>query len=986
MVPFQKINNITGWAVFAVAMIVYTLTLELTASFWDCGEFIAVSYKLMVPHPPGAPFFLLTGRLFSFLALGDVERVAFWINMLSVLSSGFTILFMFWTVVLLGRKIMGVELGKETRYQTFVLMGAGAAAALAYTFSDSFWFSAVEAEVYAMSSFFTAFVVWAMLKWDLIEDERDENRWLILIAYMVGLSIGVHLLNLVTLPALGLIYYYKKAKNPSWWGVFGALIVSTLIVLIINNGVIPGLPTIAGSFEIFFVNSIGLPFGSGIVVFLLLFIGALVYGIVWSEKQDKALINTALLCFSFILIGYSSYALVVIRSSYDPPIDENDPEDIMSVVSYLKREQYGSRPLLYGPYFTAEVVDQKVGSAVYVKGEEEYEISDYKIEYVYSPDQMTIIPRAWSSSSNHPQRYREILGLQPGQVPTFTDNLVFLFKHQIGHMYLRYFMWNFAGRQSDIQDAGWLSPVLAVKNAPESITSNRGRNNYFMIPLILGLIGLFYNYRKHPESFGFVFMLFILMGIALIFYLNSPPTEPRERDYIYAGSYYAFAFWIGFAVIGIASGIRRFVDNPKIAGAVAVALGMTAPIIMAAENWDDHDRSDRYFSVDTAKNFLASCAPNAILFTGGDNDTFPLWYAQEVEGFRTDVRVVVLSYANTDWYIEQMTRQAYESEPFPYTLSNQQYRQGGPNDVVFYQAMVDNPINLKQYIRLLSEDNLQLRRQTPYGGYNLVPNRTLFLDVDTARVREMDIIPETKQELLVPRMVFGMKGNVLEKKDVMILDLISTNDWERPIYFNNTSMQGINFDLTDYLIQEGQAFRLLPIKRPSNADFVDTETMYDNMMNNFYYRELNNPNSYYSKDYRGFAQNYRSSFNSLAEALIAEDKETRAAEVLNTSLEIIPDESVPFDISNAFSVDIFFQLGEVDTAKQIAETMAVRADEDLAYYIENDIHIGFEVQKNLGILQLLSRTMDRFGETDLAERYNSLMRNHYDALTIYQNR
>jgi len=825
-----------------------------------------------------------------------------------------------------------------------------------------------------------------MLRWDLIKDKADENRWLVLIAYMVGLSIGVHLLNLVTLPALGLIYYYKKAKSPTWWGVFGSLGVSGIIILIVNYGVIPGLPSLAGSFEIFFVNAIGLPFGSGIVIFMTLFLGVLAYGVMWSQKNKRPLVNTALLCFSFILIGYSSYAIILIRSSYDPPVDENDPEDIMSAVSYLKREQYGSRPLLYGPYFTAEIIDQKVGSPDYIKGEEEYEISDYDIEYVYDPSQLTILPRAWSSSGNHPQRYREILGLGPNQVPTFTDNLVYLFKHQIGHMYLRYFMWNFAGRQSDIQNSGWLSPALAMKDTPESIKSNEARNNYFMIPLLLGIFGLYYNYRKHPESFGFVFMLFFLLGIALILYLNSPPTEPRERDYIYAGSYYAFAFWIGFAVIGLASGIKRFVANRKAAGIAAVTIGLVAPILMATQNWDDHDRSNRFFSVDTAKNFLASCAPNAILFTGGDNDTFPLWYVQEVEGFRTDVRVVVLSYANTDWYIEQMTRRAYESQPFPYTLSAHQYRQGGPNDILFYQPIVDNAISAKQFIKLLSQDNQQLRIKREFGEYNLVPNKTFYLDIDTVKVLEMGIIPDSKRDLLVNRMVFSMKGNVLEKKDLMILDLIATNDWERPIYFNNTSMQGVNLNLNNYLIQEGQAFRLLPIQRPSAADFVNTEIMYDNMMHNFQYRELNNPDAYYNKDYRGFVQNYRSSFNSLAEALISEEKEEQASEVLNASLEVMPDIAIPYDVSNAFSVDIFFKLGEVDTAKQIAETMAVRADDDLAYYIENDLILGMEVQKNIAILQLLARTMDMYGENDLAEEYSILWRGYYDALNIYRSR
>ena len=980
---FRKINNITGWIICAIATLVYTLTLELTASYWDAGEFIAVSYKLMVPHPPGAPFYLLIGRLFSFLALGEVERVAFWINMVSVLCSSGTILFMFWTITMLGRKILGVKIGEETSNHTLLLMGAGVVGAFAYTFSDSFWFSAVEAEVYAMSSFFTAIVVWTILKWELIEDSSKSNRWLLLMAYLIGLSIGVHLLNLVTFPALALVYYFKRKNHQTTLrGILITLTISTIVVLLINDFIIPGLPLVAGSFEIFFVNSIGMPFGTGVIVFVLLFLSALAYGIYWSQKNRKELANTALLSFAFILIGYSSYSLIVIRSSYDPPIDQNDPSDIMSVVSYLKREQYGSRPLLHGAYFTAKVVDYKVGARVWVKGEEKYEVARHKIEYVFDPEQTTIFPRAWSSTGDHPQRYREILGLMEGEVPTFTDNIVYFFKRQVGFMYLRYFMWNFAGRQSDIQDAAWLSPVLSQKDAPPSIKNNRARNNYFMIPLLLGLIGFFYTYRKNREVLGFIFMLFILLGVALVFYLNSPPVEPRERDYIYVGSYYAFAIWIGMSVLGMASLSKRVFRKNNISVGIAIGLGMIAPLIMALQNWDDHDRSDRYFSVDSAKNFLASCAPNAILFTGGDNDTFPLWYVQEVEGFRTDVRVVVLTYANTDWYIEQMTRKAYESDPFPFTLSANHYRQGGPNDALYLKQLIDQPINAKQFINLINENNPQLRRKSRFGDYNLVPSKDFYLDINLQDVIKRGIIPKSKMNLMVERMSWQLQGNVMEKKDLMILDLIVTNNWDRPIYFNNTSLQGINFNFEDYLIQEGQTFRLLPIKNDSDLDFVNTDIMYDNLMNKFHFRELDSPNVYYNERYRNFVLNQRSSFNTLAEALITENKKNKAIEVIHTSLERMPDIAVPYDYTATTTVELLFQLEEIDTAKEIASNLAVKADRELQYYIENHINVGIETQKDLFILRNLSFTMDAFGEDELALEYSTILRNHSDALQV----
>ncbi len=986
MNSFQKINNISGWAIFAIATSVYAVTMEMTASYWDAGEFIAVSYKLMVPHPPGAPLYLLIGRMFSFLALGNVENVAYWINMLSVVSSGFTIMFMYWSIVLLGRKLMEVKKGEESTFQTWTLVGAGVVGSLAYTFSDSFWFSAVEAEVYAMSSFFTAFVVWAILKWDLIEDSRTANKWLILIAYMVGLSIGVHLLNLVTIPALALIYYFKKKEIYSWRSMILTIIASGILILIINNLVIPGLPSVAGSFEIFFVNVLGLPFGSGVIAFMIVFLGALVYGVIWSHKRSKETLNTALLSFAFILIGYSCYALVVIRSSYDPPIDENDPENIMSFVSYLKREQYGSPPLIHGPYFTAEVIDRKIGAPVYVKGEEKYEIADYKLKYIYDPKQETIFPRVWSSSANHPQKYREILGLRQNETPTFTDNVAFLFKHQLGHMYMRYFMWNFAGRESDLQDSVWLSPVAAFADTPSSIASNRGRNNYFMIPLLVGLIGLFYTYKKNKQVFSFVLMLFVLLGVALIFYLNSPPVEPRERDYIYVGSYYAFSIWIGLAVIGIAQLLFNKTKNVKVAVAVSILIGLLAPILMATQNFDDHDRSDRYFSVDSAKNLLSSCAPNAILFTGGDNDTFPLWYVQEVEGFRTDVRVVVQSYANTDWYIRQMRRQAYDSEPLPFTLSSAQYRQGGPNDFLVYRPLVEGSINLKQYIKLLNEENPQLRASSKFGEYNLVPGKEMFLDIDTTRVLDMGIIPDDKRNILVDRMSIKLKGNILEKKDLMVLDLIATNDWVRPIYFNNTSKLGISFDLDDSLIQEGEAFRLLPVCNVSGYALVNTGLMYDNLINNFFYRELDNPDTYYNEYYRNFVLNQRSNFNTLTSALIREKKELEASEVLNASLARMPDIAIPYDYTSAASADLLMQLGEIGKAKKIAQVMAHRADEQLGYYIDNNISIGLEIEKNLAIMQTLSRSMDKYGETELAVKYNDILRDHYNSLSVINDR
>ncbi|MEM9678696.1 MAG: DUF2723 domain-containing protein [Bacteroidota bacterium] len=976
---FKKINNTGGWLLFGISTLVYLLTVEETASYWDCGEFIAVSYKLMVPHPPGAPFFLLLGRIFSFLSFGDVTQVAFWINMISVLSSGFTILFLFWTISMFARKILKVKNTADLNQdQTWLIMGASAIGALAYTFSESFWFSAVEGEVYAMSSFFTAFVVWAILKWDLMEDESRANRWLILIAYMMGLSIGVHLLNLVTIPALGLIYYFKKYK-PNEWGIIAALGISGLMIIFVNNLVIPGLPSIAGHFEIFFVNTLGLPFGSGALFFGLLILSSLVWGISYSIKKQKAVLNTLLLGICFILVGYSSYTLVLIRSQYNPPIDQNNPEDIMSFVKYLKREQYGSRPLLHGQYFTARPVDTKEGAPEYVKGEDEYEIADRRLSYVYDPAHTTVLPRMYSSDPRHIERYREVVGLREGEKPSFGNNLTFMIKHQMGWMYMRYFLFNFAGRQSDIQDADWLRPWDAFDDVPEALAENKGRNNYFMIPVILGLIGLFYQLGKDKKNFAVVTMLFFLTGLALILYLNSPPIEPRERDYIYAGSYYAFAIWIGFSVMAIAEGIGKLIANKKASAVIASAVCLIGPAIMAQQNWDDHDRSDRFFSVDSAKNFLASCEDNAVLYTGGDNDTFPLWYSQDVEGFRTDMRVIVLSYYNTDWYIEQMMRDVYESKELPYTLTLDNYRQGGFNDYLPFEDLGLKSIDVKQYLQLLKNNDKRLRL---YPSANVLPSKTLTLNVDVDKVRQLGIIPAGMDSLVVPQMVLKMKPgkNGLEKKDLAILDNIATADWERPIYVNNTSMQQISYDLSPYAVQEGNAFRILPVKNPnSREDFVNTEAMYENIMNKFQFRNLDNPDVYYTQDYRNFAQNHRSSMNTLATALLDKGDKERARKVLLKNLEEIPDKAIRYDLTNSTMVSLLFQVGEEDRALEIAEVMGDRAIEMLNYLVRENAEIGLNLQMNLFILGELQRSLSANGHDELAtkyeEKYNEIVGN-----------
>ena len=984
MYSYKNLNNYTGWLSFLIALIVYSITVEDTASFWDAGEFIAVSNKLEVPHPPGAPFYLLLGRFFSLFAFNNPELVALSINFLSVIASAFTILFLFWTITHLSSKIIK----PDNNTNIFLILISGITGAISFTFTDSFWFSAVEAEVYAMSSFFTAFVFWAILRWEATDDPIKQHKWIILIAYMMGLSIGVHLLNLVAIPALALIIYFKKYKNITLLGISLSLAMSLLIVGIIVEGIIPGLPSMASFVERFFVNSLGLPFGSGIIFFIIVFLSLLVYLLKFSQEREKVTLNISLLSLTFILIGYSSYSLVLIRSNYNPPIDENNPENILNFISYLKREQYGYRPLFKGQYFDAEVIKQEETGVSYKKGKDKYEIKEKKFSYVYDDKRTTIFPRMYSSSPNHIERYREITNLNKNQKPTFSDNLEFFFKYQIGHMYLRYFLWNFSGRESDIQNAKWLGLLNKFDKVPYQIEVNKARNNYLMIPLLLGIIGLLFQFYRDRKSFYVVMLLFILTGIALVVYLNSPPIEPRERDYIYAGSYYAFSIWIGFGSLFLYSILQKIFKKDKISLAICFLLSIQSPIILANQNWDDHDRSNRYLTVDSAKNLLASCAPNSILFTGGDNDTFPLWYVQEVENFRTDVRVIVLSYFNTDWYIEQMMSKKNKSEKIDFSVSLDSYIQGGLNDYLPYRndsRIQNRPISLKGYINLVKRNSKAIQVPTSVSNYNSIPSKSFWL----ASIDKENLLGKFNsyyQDTLLINLKNNKNG--LEKKDLAFLDLLQANNWERPIYFNNTSLNGIGLELKRNVVQEGFAYRLLPILSPNSGSLIDSEKMYKNLMYNSFWRGLDDERAYFSEDHRGFIMNYRSTFNTLIKELINKKEYDKALEVINKSLEIIPDKAIMYDHFSVQIVEYLINLNEkadmetLELANNIAEISSKRADEILNYYYDNNINNRYEIQRNLVSLNTLARAYSRNSDQELSKKYRELFENNYSRNSV----
>lgn len=969
---FKRINNFTGWAVFVIAAIVYTLTVEPTASFWDCGEFIAASYKLQVPHPPGAPIFLMVNRMFALLAGSDVSKVAFWINMQSVLSSAGASLFLFWTITLLGRKVLKKAENTLSAGETWLLMGAGLVGSLAYTFSDSAWWSAVEAEVYAMSSFFTAFVFWAILKWELIEDESAANRWLVFIGYMIGLSTGVHLLNLVALPALGLVYYYKNYKF-SIMGLLAALGISGAAILFIMLGVIPGLPSLAGSIEIFFVNSLGLPFNSGIIFFALLFIGALVFGIYYTQKTQKVLLNTIILSFTFIIIGYSCYMLALVRSNYNPPINENDPSNVIEFVKYLKREQYGDRPLFFGPTFVTQLVDTKRTTPVYLKGKDKYEIYDHKIEYIYEDRGQMLFPRLFSRQDNHPQLYRQKLGLRADERPTFGDNLEFLFTYQIGYMYFRYFGWNFIGRESDIEGARALNPVLAAKAVPDELKQNKARNNFWALPLILGAIGLVFHFSRDKEGFWATFILYFLTGIALVLYLNSPPVEPRERDYIYVGSFYAFTIWIGLGVLALGDFLIKYLKNPQTTAIAASAISLVVPGIMLQQGYDDHDRSGRYMQVDWAKNLLNSCAPNAILFTGGDNDTFPLWYVQDVEGFRTDVRVCNLSLLGTEWYISQMKRKVYESDALPITLEEKNYKGKNEQIPVIENEAVKGGLNLKQYMQLVKDENPAI--QYAYGDEKLtiLPARTLVLPVDVNAVRSMGIVKPELQDSIKSEMVWTINRGDLLKPDLIMLDMIANNNWKRPIYFNTTLSQSSYLGLKEFMQQEGYAMRLLPVRIASARDgYVNSDVMFENLMKKTFWRNTDNPKVYYDANYRALPTIVpRRAFLELAEQLVLEGKTDKAREAALYCLKVLPDQTIPFDLYTTPLISVLFKAGDEKKAMEVAKIMGDRAVKNLDYYMQQDPQ-NDDSRLNMYILSQVVNSLKEAGKKE-ADAYEKVL-------------
>lgn len=1008
---YKKINNIAGWAVFAIALFVYVSTVEPTVSFWDCGEYIATSVKLQVGHPPGAPFFQLTGAALSELAFGNVEMQAFWVNMLSVLSSAFTILFLFWTITALAKKL-AKKYGDLDDAKVWTILGAGAVGALAYTFSDSFWFSAVEGEVYAMSSFFTAAAFWAVLKWEEAMDESDHyaNRWLVLIAFMVGLSVGVHILVFLTIPAIGMVYYFKKYPNkkgdpktvitPSGKqmsaarGFVIANAASIGILGFVFAILIPTILKLFGMMEILFVNNIGLPFNSGTIFVFLILSGAAVYGLRWTKKKDKPLLNQAILAMIFLMIGYSSFIMLAIRSNANTPIDENNPEDALSLLDYYNRKQYGDWPKFYGKSYNAEY-DRKDPftdeSPTYVRG---YAVMDgdrqikgfrerteadafvassnkgYSIDakYIVSNDgryavpnydkkYIGFFPRIWNDDPQYTENYVKIAGIKNrNKKPTLAQNVGFFFEYQLGYMYMRYFMWNFSGRQSDEQGryemtkGNWITGIPFIdefrlgpqKDLPKFIKENKGHNAYYALPLILGLIGMFFHFKQDKKDAWTVLLFFVFTGIAVVMYTNHKPFEPRERDYAFVGSFYAFAIWIGLGVVSLFELLRANMKKPSTAILVSVACLILVPGIMAKENWDDHDRSNRYVAREIAKAYLDSCEPNAILFTNGDNDTFPLWYVQEVEGYRTDVRVVNLSLLNTDWYIDQMRRKTYDGEPVPFSFGWDQYKQG-TRDVIYYQDIgIKGRWMIDDFLKWVKRDDEKVKftaMQTK--KLQFYPVKKLRVPINKQQVIANNVVRQEEQDKIVDYIDWDLQGGLLSKRDLMVVDLIANNDWTRPIYFSITvgNSRKAFFWLDQYFQLEGLAYRFTPVKRKRMQQGIDygevnTEVMYNNLMNKFSFGNMELEDVYLDETSRRLTYNLRTIYGRLANKLVEEGQNEKALEVCNYAMSKMPVEKYGFDYFILGLLEAYYKAGDAETARKYIEMFADDLDEELAYYAQ----------------------------------------------------
>ena len=1011
-------NRLNAVIVFAISAATYLLTIEPTASFWDCGEFIASSYKLEVGHPPGNPVFQLFARFFTMFT--DNMHAAVAVNALSAICSALTIFFLYLTIVFLAKRIIRPsEDGTYSLAKAITIFGSGAVGALAYTFSDTFWFSAVEGEVYAMSSLVTALVFWAMTKWYEQADSPYANRWIVLISFIMGLSIGIHLLNLLAIPALVFMFYYKKRENGhySMKEYVKIFAVSVVILAVILFGIIPYLPKIAAYFDLFFVNTLGMGFNSGAIFFMFALIGACFWGLFRTMKNQKVFANTVLLCFTMIVIGFSLFSIVIIRSAAKTPTNEYQPDNPFTLVRYLGREQYGSNPLVYGEYFDAPYEIET--TEYWAPMEDKYIKTEGPGKIVYKSSGKMLFPRMWSSTDpRHITFYQSYIGKGGKSVkgaehkkPTFFQNLAFFFDYQMNWMYWRYFMWNFAGRQNDIHSpnpgemftGNWESGIRVLdefrlgdqSGAPGYLKDNKGKNHYYMLPLLLGILGIFFQFRRDGRGCWLTFLMFFMTGIAIVIYLNQPPLQVRERDYAYAGSFYSFCIWIGLGVAALYSWLmdmmknRRSVEVATAAGVTVLSLGV--PVLMAAENWDDHDRSNRYTAVEMAKNYLNSVGENGILVTHGDNDTFPLWYAQEVENVRTDVRIANTSLLGTDWHIDQMKWAMNESAPLDLSVSPRQYLYG-TNEFIYIYDTRDTVIPLADVMRIFRHPDAKI----PLSSGKMVDyvlSRRFTIPVNKENVIKYGILDKKYADIIPDEITLTIPKDkeYLTKPELFMLDLLSNYKWDRPI--NLLSMGGdINIGMKEYLMYDGFSYRFVPIKnktKSTDIGFADAEDLYNKIKSVYSWDALKR--SDYFVDYQHYytfcgVLSQRNLFiNAAKEMLKIGDKE-RAVELLDMCQECVPEENFPLDMtylgfSNEYMVidmiETYYDAGAdekaIELAKKFMDEIFVSTEFFLNYY---DI-AKREFESCYNCISYIADLTDHFGDTDFANeirnRFNTLL-------------
>ncbi|MFH6995268.1 DUF2723 domain-containing protein [Flavobacterium sp. FlaQc-48] len=1062
---FNKWNTIIGWFAFAIALITYTLTVEPTMSFWDCGEYIATAAKLEVGHPPGAPLFQMMGAFFAMFAI-DAQHVAVMVNMMSVFSSAFTILFMFWSSSIILKKIIA-QFSEINQNNSIVILGSSFVGALAYTFSDSFWFNAVEAEVYAMASLLIALLFWLGLRWEQDMDKPKGNKWLLLISLVVGLSFGVHFMALLTIPSIGFLYYFKHYEKVTLKNFIIANLVVVGILLFIFILLLPLTMAFFGKTEIFMVNSLGLPFNSGTLFVALALIAFFYFGLKYTKQKGLIFYNTIILCILFIFIGFSTWMMLPIRANANTVINENKPSDAAEVLAYYNREQYGVNPLFYGPQYT-EVFAGLDAKNPYSDKKPNYE-RDYKTgKYIITnnyknaeqnsdDNQKTILPRMWSTETGHIQNYISFTnppkfrinpnydyeqdlgkyGIDPSQLseeeynkataqlrnevektitefrhayaqkqidnegyvkflnsykdyliiekPSTADNFSFMFEYQFGYMYWRYLMWNFVGRQSDVQgkydnlDGNWISGIKALDslhlgsqdNLPSDVLNNKGRNVYFFLPFILGLIGLMYHANKDLKSFYVLLALFLFTGIALKIYLNERPFEPRERDYALVGSFYVFAIWIGFGVYSLYESIQKYIA-PKIAGPIIIGASLlAAPFLMASQNWDDHDRSGRYTAVAMAKAYLNSCDKDAILFTIGDNDTFPLWYAQEIEHIRTDVKIVNTSLINTDWYIDQMKTKAYESDPLPISFTHDQYV-GDKLDYVAYIPKIETRWNITDFINFIKNPKSTVGLQNGQT-IHFYPTNKIRVNVDKNIIIKNKVVNPKYNDSIVPYMDIDIKGNALYKNRLMMLDILANNNWKRPIYFSGGAFDNEDYLwLKDYLQLDGMVYKLVPIKNtpskdggPMDMGQIDADKSYDIIMK-WDWGNSDSDKIYHDPETRRNSITYRTNLSRLMTQLIAEGKIDKAKNIINLAMTKMPiDKYGYYSLVEPFAGG-YYQVGETEKAHDLLNKLVQKYKEELNYYAtlsptdQTDLAIDIitDIERYRSLLQVMKDNKD----------------------------